>query len=32
VELKNTAPLKVQGEYDLATGLADYFRDVRAKG
>lgn len=31
VELKNTAPLKVSAEYDLSTGLADYFRDVRAK-
>jgi len=30
VELKNTAPLKVKPEYDLSTGLADYFRDVRS--
>lgn len=29
VELKNTAPLKVKPEYPLATGLADYFKDVR---
>ena len=29
VELKNTAPLKVQPDYPLGTGLADYFRDVR---
>lgn len=29
VELKNTAPLRVQAEYPLATGLADYFSDVR---
>jgi len=29
IELKNTAPLRVQAEYPLATGLADYFRDVR---
>jgi len=31
VELKNTAPLKVKPEYDIGTGLADYFADVRAK-
>lgn len=31
VELKNTAPTKVKAEYDLATGLAEYFADVRAK-
>ena len=30
VELKNTSPLKVKSEYPLETGLADYFRDVRA--
>lgn len=30
VELKNTSPLRVKAEYDLATGLADYFKDVRA--
>lgn len=29
VELKNTAPLRVKPEYDLATGLAEYFRDVQ---
>lgn len=29
VELKNSAPLRVKPEYDLAFGLADYFRDVR---
>jgi hypothetical protein len=29
IELKNTAPLKVQAEYDLAWGLADYFAAVR---
>lgn len=29
VELKNSAPLRVKPEYDLETGLADYFRDVR---
>lgn len=29
VELKNTAPLKVQAEYPLETGLADYFKAVR---
>jgi hypothetical protein len=32
VELKNTAPLRVKPEYDLATGLAEYFRDVRGQG
>lgn len=30
IELKNPAPLKVKKEYDLAIGLAEYFRDVRA--
>lgn len=30
IELKNTAPLKVKAEYDLATGLAEYFANVRA--
>ncbi len=30
VELKNTAPMKVKPEYPLETGLADYFKDVRA--
>jgi hypothetical protein len=29
---KNTAPLRVKPQYDLATGLADYFRDVRGNG
>jgi hypothetical protein len=35
VELKTPAPLSVKKEYDLGTGLAEYFRDVRnapAKG
>lgn len=31
VELKNTAPLRVQPEYDLSTGLADYFKAVRGQ-
>jgi len=31
VELKNTAPLRVQPEYDLAWGLAEYFKAVRAQ-
>lgn len=30
VELKNTAPTKVAPDYDLATGLADYFKAVRS--
>jgi hypothetical protein len=29
VELKSAAPLRVKQEYDLATGLAEYFRDIR---
>lgn len=29
VELKNSAPTRVKGEYDQATGLAEFFRDVR---
>lgn len=29
VELKNTNPLEVKPEYDLDTGLAEYFRDIR---
>lgn len=29
VELKNSAPTKVQPSYDLAFGLRDYFRDIR---
>lgn len=29
IELKNTAPLRVQAEYPLETGLADYFKVVR---
>lgn len=31
VDLKNPAPLRVKPEYDLETGLADYFRDVRGE-
>lgn len=31
VELKNTAPMKVLAEYPLETGLADYFKAVRAQ-
>lgn len=30
VELKNSSPLKVKAEYDLVTGLAEYFQDVRS--
>ena len=30
LELKTTCPLRVQPEYDLATGLADYFAAARA--
>jgi hypothetical protein len=30
VELKNVAPNKVPADYPLETGLADYFRDIRA--
>lgn len=29
VELKSAAPLRVKPEYDLAFGLAEYFRDVK---
>ncbi len=29
VELKNSAPLRVKPEYDIAFGLAEFFRDVR---
>jgi hypothetical protein len=29
IELKNSAPTKVQPEYPIETGLADYFRDLR---
>jgi hypothetical protein len=29
IELKNVAPLRVKPEYELATGLAEYFRDIR---
>ena len=29
IELKNAAPLRVKPEYGLATGLAEYFRDVK---
>lgn len=32
IELKNTAPTRVKPEYDLATGLAEYFADVRSAG
>lgn len=31
VELKNTAPLRVKPEYDLAWGLAEYFAAVRGE-
>ena len=27
---KTSAPLKVKGEYDIAWGLADYLKDVKA--
>jgi hypothetical protein len=30
IELKNTAPGKVQPDYPLETGLAQYFRDIRS--
>ena len=30
IELKNVAPLRVKASYPLATGLAEYFRDIRA--
>ena len=30
VELKNTAPTKVERQYPLETGLADYFKAVRS--
>lgn len=29
VELKNTAPLRVKEHYDIAHGLAEYFKDVQ---
>lgn len=29
IQLKTPAPLRVKGEYDLATGLAEYFADIR---
>lgn len=29
IELKSAAPLRVKSEYDLAFGLAEYFRDVK---
>lgn len=32
IDLKNTAPLRVKPEYDLETGLADYFKDVLGHG
>ena len=28
IDLKSTAPLRVKAEYELKTGLAEYFRDV----
>lgn len=31
MELKNTAPTRVQAEYSLETGLAEYFKAVRAQ-
>lgn len=31
VELKNTAPLRVQAEYSIETGLAEYFKAVRSQ-
>jgi AAA domain len=30
IALKNTAPLSVRAEYDLSSGLAEYFKAVRA--
>jgi len=30
IELKTAAPGKVKGSYPIETGLADYFRDIRA--
>lgn len=32
VELKSVAPLNVKPEYELSTGLAEYFRDSNAAG
>lgn len=32
VELKTSAPMQVKKEYDLETGLAEFFRDVRLGG
>ncbi len=32
IDLKNAAPLKVKPEYDLETGLAEYFQAVLGKG
>ncbi len=32
IDLKNAAPLRVKGEYDLETGLAEYFLAVLGKG
>ena len=29
IDLGSAAPLRVKAEYDLATGLAEYFRDIR---
>lgn len=31
IELKNTAPMRVLPEYDLSSGLAEYFKAVRAQ-
>lgn len=31
IELKNSAPNRVKPEYDQATGLAEFFRDVRGE-
>lgn len=31
IDLKNTAPLRVAGEYDLSTGLAEYFKATRGR-
>ena len=30
VDLKSSAPLRVKPSYDLATGLAEYFRDIQS--
>jgi hypothetical protein len=31
VDLKSAAPLRVKSEYELSSGLAEYFRDVRGE-